>query len=224
MDFGHRCISETGNGGLLDRGDPHIHEVAKAAREELQQPIPPLVSARAYDKYAIVTLETTRADEAVEPFSNKDLRQPLTVAFRQREAGRSASLIEPLPQLQTPAKWKSARIAIKAKGRILLIDPADIIAVEAMGNYVLLKHTSSSHVLRESISTIEKKLSPHGFVRIHRSVLVNAVLVEEIHPWSTGEYMLRVRGGSEYTVTRTYKKNLQLLAQAWIGTDGFVAE
>ena len=128
----------------------------------------------------------------------------------------------PLPKwpTRTPAMRKSARIAIKAKGRIHLIDAADIIAVEAKGNYVLLLHTSGSHVLRESISTMEEKLNVHGFVRIHRSVLVNAALVEEIHPRRTGEYVLRVRGGREFTVTRAYKKNLQLLAQLWIGMEG----
>ncbi len=118
---------------------------------------------------------------------------------------------------------KSSRIAIRAKGKVLFIDAADVIAVEARGNYVLLLHTSSSHMLRESISTMEEKLNLHGFVRIHRSVLVNAALVEEIHPLSTGEYALRVRGGREFTVTRTYRKNLQLLAQSWIGMEGFAA-
>ena len=88
----------------------------------------------------------------------------------------------------------------------------------------MLSDASSSHLLRESISTMEEKLNLHGFVRIHRSVLVNAALVEEIHPLSSGDYLLRVRGGRELTVSRTYKKNLQLLAQVWIGTEGFVAE
>ena len=132
----------------------------------------------------------------------------------------------PLPERPTrmPATGKSARIAIKTKGRILLIDAGDVIAVEAKGRYVLLLQTSSSHLLRESISTMEEKLNPHGFVRIHRSVLVNAALVEEIHPLPSGDYLLRVRGGREFTATRTYKKNLQLLAQCWIGTEAFVAE
>ncbi|MGA9305398.1 MAG: LytTR family DNA-binding domain-containing protein [Candidatus Sulfotelmatobacter sp.] len=132
----------------------------------------------------------------------------------------------PLPKRPTSmlGMGQSARIAIKAKGRIFFIDAADVIAVEAKGNYVLLLHTSSSHMLRESISTMEQKLDLHGFVRIHRSVLVNAALVEEIHPRSTGEYGLRMRGGREFTVTRTYKQNLQVLAQLWIGMEGFAAE
>lgn len=116
----------------------------------------------------------------------------------------------------------STRIAIRAKRKILLINPADVIAVEAQGNYVLVRQTSSSHLLRESISTMEEKLSPHGFVRIHRSVLVNRACVEEIRPWSTGEYVLRARD-KEYTVTRTYRKNLRLLAQLWIGGASAVA-
>jgi|GEM_PF-1647861 DNA-binding LytR/AlgR family response regulator len=116
----------------------------------------------------------------------------------------------------------STRIAIRAKRKILLINPADVIAVEAQGNYVLVRQTSSSHLLRESISTMEEKLAPHGFVRIHRSVLVNRACVEEIRPWSTGEYVLRARD-KEYTVTRTYRKNLRLLAQLWIGGASAVA-
>lgn len=221
MDFGHRSSNETGSGGLLDNGDPHIREVVKAACEELPLPKLPVVPGRADREHEIVGKK--EVDEAVEP-SDERIREPLTVGFRQQAAGRSTSLSKALPQTRTLAMGKSARIAIKAKGRILFIDAADVIAVEAKGNYVLLLHTSSSHMLRESISTMEEKLNPHGFVRIHRSVLVNAALVEEIHLSSTGEYVLRVKGGRDYTVTRTYKKNLQLLAQSWIGMSGFAVE
>ncbi|MFZ0138406.1 MAG: LytTR family DNA-binding domain-containing protein [Candidatus Sulfotelmatobacter sp.] len=137
---------------------------------------------------------------------------------------RAVSVSEALPLSPSPAGRASARIAIKAKGRILLLDAAEVIAVEAKGNYVLLHHRSSSYMLRESIAAIEEKLTPYGFLRIHRSALVNAALVEEIQPWATGEYVICVRGGREYTVTRTYKKNLQLLAHLWIGMSGFAAE
>jgi two-component system, LytTR family, response regulator len=134
------------------------------------------------------------------------------------------TLLPPIEPVVSVATGKSARIAIKSKGRILFIDAADVLAVEAKGNYVSLVHTSGSHMLRESISAMEEKLNLHGFVRIHRSVLVNAALVDEIHPCSSGEYVLRVRGGREFTVTRTYKRNLRLLAHSWIGMEGFPTE
>ena len=125
------------------------------------------------------------------------------------------------PQLHIAPKGPTSRIAIRSGKKILFIDTADIIAVEAEGHYVMLQHKSSGYLLRESISTMAEKLSLFGFVRIHRSSLVNVAFVEEIQPLSTGEYVLRVRGGKRYTVTRTYKKNLHLLAESWIGTDGF---
>jgi two-component system LytT family response regulator len=122
------------------------------------------------------------------------------------------------------ARGSAFRIAIRTGKKFLLIDSADIIAVEADGHYVLLQHKSSSYLLHESISKVAEKLSLVGFVRIHRSSLVNAAFVEEIQPLSTGECVLRVKGGKKYTVTRTYKKNLHLLAESWIGTDSFVNE
>lgn len=220
MDYGHRSSDETGNGGVLENADPHIREDAKAACEEPPLLKLPVIPDRADREHAIAILAK---EDVVEP-SDEYIREPLTVEFRQRAAGRSTSRSKALPQTQALAMGKSARLAIRAKGRILFIDAADVIAVEAKGKYVLLLHTPSSHMLRESISTMEEKLNLHGFVRIHRSVLVNAALVEEIHPLSTGEYVLRVRGGREFTVTRTYKRNLQLLAQLWIGMEGFAAE
>ena len=69
-----------------------------------------------------------------------------------------------------------------------------------------------------------EKLKAYEFLRIHRSVLVNASFVEEIKPYVTGEYGLKVKGGREYTVTRTYKRNLKSLADFWIGGSPFLAE
>jgi len=117
---------------------------------------------------------------------------------------------------------KSAKIAIKTKRSILFVDPADVVIIEAQGNYVLLRRPSGSYLLRESISALAEKLKAYGFIRIHRSVLVNGSFVEEIQPWPTGEYVLRVKGGKEYTVSRTYKGNLKSLAKFWIGADNFV--
>jgi DNA-binding LytR/AlgR family response regulator len=90
--------------------------------------------------------------------------------------------------------------------------------------YVLLQHLSGSYLLRESISTMAKKLEAYGFIRIHRSVLVNTSFVEELHPWTTGEYVLRIKGRKELTVSRTCKNNLKSIAQFWVGTNGLLAE
>ena len=111
------------------------------------------------------------------------------------------------------------RIAFKAKGSILLLDLADILAVQAEGNYVSLRHRTYPYLVRESLSSMAEKLKPHGFIRIHRSVVVNISAVERFQPLPTGEYRLHVKGGKEYLVTRTYKRNLRDLAQLWVGSE-----
>jgi two-component system LytT family response regulator len=116
-----------------------------------------------------------------------------------------------LQQLEVIAKRQAPRIACKANGRILFLDLAEIVAVQAEGNYVSVQHRPNPYLLRESLSSIAKKLEPYGFIRIHRSVVVNISAVKEIQPLPTGEYRLRVKGGQQYLVT--YKDNLRDLAQ-----------
>ena len=206
-------------GVLLGNGDSHYREVVEAACNELPLLKLPVVPAKATREPASALSRKKEGNETTEA-----TRTPLTAGLEQNVPAKTTIDSKALAQTRTLARASSARIAIKSKRRILFVDVADVIAVEAKGNYVLLIGASSSHILRESISTIEQKLKLHGFVRIHRSVLVNAALVEEIHPRPTGEYVLCVRGGKEFTVTRTYKTNLRLLAQLWIGTEGFASE
>jgi DNA-binding LytR/AlgR family response regulator len=139
-----------------------------------------------------------------------------------RDVGeQTARPTETFPRLQPRAKPQSPRVAIKVRGKILFIDLGDVVSVEAQGNYVWVQRNASSYLLREPISVVAERLETHGFIRIHRSVLVNTSFVVEMRPLSTGEYCLRIEGGKEYTVTRTYKKNLKSLAEFWIGTGAF---
>lgn len=130
----------------------------------------------------------------------------------------AASLMRVSRQLESVVNRQGPRIAFKARGTILLLNLFDIVAVQAEGNYVSLQHRPHRYLVHESLSSVAEKLKPYGFIRIHRSVIVNISAVEEIHPLATGEYKLRVGGGKEYLVTRTYKRNLRDLAQLWVGT------
>ena len=156
------------------------------------------------------TLESTAEDGSYEPVDTSLL--PVTRVD-------AANLIRALQQLEVIAKRQAPRIAFKAKGRILFVDLAEIVAVQAEGNYVSLRHRPNPYLLRESLSSMAEKLKPYGFIRIHRSVVVNISAVEEIQPLPTGEYRLHVKGGEQYLVTRTYKNNLRDLAQLWVGSE-----
>ncbi len=136
----------------------------------------------------------------------------------------ATNLMRVLRQLEVIAtrrtERQAPRIAFKAKGSIVLLELSDILAVQAEGNYVSLQHRPNAYLVHESLSSMAEKLKPYGFIRIHRSVVVNSSAVEEIEPLPTGEYRLRVKGGKKYLVTRTYKRNLRDLAQLWVAGSG----
>ena len=128
------------------------------------------------------------------------------------------------PEVSGRCHTPLARIAIRVDGGTRFVSTDGVLVVRAQGNYVLLQCESVSYVLHESITAMQKQLEPYGFVRIHRSVMVNRSWVEEIRPYLTGDYRLRMRGGKEFKVTRTYKYNLKSLAELWLSNDSFVAK
>jgi len=204
---------------LLDIRMPELSGIELAdLLNKTQHPVPSIIFVTAYSEHSLEAFEKHAVDYVLKPYSNSRIHKALDAAARRTEAERIATLLKALPQLETLLS-KTARIAIKSNGRILFINPAEIGIVHAQGNYVLLCKEKGSYLLRESISTLEKKLVECGFLRIHRSVLVNSAFVEEIEPCSTGEYVLRIRGGKEVTVTRTYKRNLRSIAKFWVGTE-----
>jgi DNA-binding LytR/AlgR family response regulator len=191
---------------------------------ERDLPLPSIVFATAHVEHAVAAFERHTVDYVLKPFSNESVNQALDRAARRAMGERAAKLIEALPQVQKPSCPGRPMIAIKAKGRILFINPGDVVAVQAEGNYVKLQRESDSYLLRESISRVAEKLKAYGFIRIHRSWLVNITFVVEIKPYSTGNCGLRVKGGKEYAVTRAYKKNLKPLTEFRIGNGAFLAD
>lgn len=112
---------------------------------------------------------------------------------------------------------KSPRLAIRGRGKIFVLEPREVILVEGRGNYVVLRTAVRSHLVRESVSAIEVRLKPFGFVRIHRSTIVNEALVEEIRVATSGQMSLRLKGiDKEYGISKKYKDAVRLLASCWI--------
>jgi two-component system LytT family response regulator len=207
---------------LLDINMPELSGLELLSRlQRCERPAPSVVLVTAHAEHAVAAFERHAVDYVLKPFSSERVNQALDFASQRTVSERAARLLELMPHLRPPTPQTSSKIAIKSNGRILFIDPRELVVVQAEGNYVLLRQETGSYLLRESISTVAEKLKPYGFVRIHRSALVNASFVRDLRPCSTGEYELRLKDGKEYTVTRTYKKNLRALAGFWVGTGAF---
>lgn len=207
--------------------DINMDQSATQLADQLRErslPLPAIVFVTARVEHAVATFQRHTVDYVLKPFSNESINEALDRASRRAKGEQAAKFIDALPQLQKPSSANHPIIAIKDKGRILFISPGDVVAVQAEGNYVSLLRESDSYLLRESISMVAEELKPYGFIRIHRSALVNTAFVVEIKPYSGRKYGVRVKGGKEYAVTRSYKKNLKPLTEFRIGSGAFLVE
>lgn len=185
--------------------------------------IPSIVFITAYQEHAVEAFEKRAVDYVLKPLVPERVHEALDAAVRRSTQERAARFLEMLSDLKLRPD-RTTRLAIKDKGRIIFVDVGELISAEAHGNYVLLQQKVGSHLLRETLSALAEKLRPYGFIRIHRSVLVNVAFVDTIHPGVGSEYVLRTTNGKQYHVTRTYRDNLRGLAQFWIGIEGFGPE
>lgn len=93
-----------------------------------------------------------------------------------------------------------------------MLDVDRIDRMEAEQNYVGLHVGSSSYLLRGTLSGLEDRLDRGRFIRIHRSRIVNADRVREIHPWSHGDQLVVLQDGTELLLSRRYRARWAHLA------------
>jgi two-component system LytT family response regulator len=158
--------------------------------------MPLTVFATAYDQYALKAFEAQALDYVLKPFDEERFRRVL-----QRVRG----------QFERTPKPEHGRLAIKTGGRTVFLRREEIRWVEASGNHVKVRTADAAYLLRETIKSLEARLDPDRFVRIHRSAIVNVEHVREIRPWYTGEYIVVLAGGQELTLSRGYRANLPRL-------------
>lgn len=100
------------------------------------------------------------------------------------------------------------RIMIKSNGRVNLIRVSDIDWIEASGNYLRLHVGEKVHMIRDTMSNMEKRLDGDQFMRIHRSTIVNIDRIKEMQPWFHGEYEVHLHNGKRLSMSRGYKDKL----------------
>lgn len=110
---------------------------------------------------------------------------------------------------------KTGRLALKCGARTIHIKGEDFVYGESAGNYVDVYTICGQHLVRSSLSALQKQLQAAGIValRIHRTRLVNADAIGETTPIGSGDVRLTLRGGATIRASRRYRKTLDRLAQ-----------
>ena len=138
---------------LLDIQMPEMSGLELIERASKQiRPVPAVIFVTAYEQHALAAFERRALDYILKPFNPDRVNEALDIAIKRSAQERAEHLLE---MLTTASLVKQrGKIAIKVNGRILFLDPTELLTAEANGNYVLLQKVSGSHLLRETISIV----------------------------------------------------------------------
>lgn len=178
---------------------------------------PAVVFVTAYDEHAIRAFEVNALDYLLKPIDPERFRKTLARARGQIVNSHSkqleqkfAALLRSLDEFKasgaTPASLE--RIAIKEQGRVFFLSVNEIDWLCAQGNYVRLHAKGETHLLRETMDGMERKLDPRHFLRLRRSTIVRIERIKELHPLFNGEYAIVLKDGTQLISSRRYRKNL----------------
>jgi len=175
--------------------------------------IPVVIFTTAHDEHAIRAFEVNALDYLLKPCTEARFRKAVQRAREQLSKGAQgpAQLAGLLQHLR---RSPSERIMIRTAERILFIKPEEIDHVEAAGNYVLLHTANERHILRETTASMETRLTPAGFMRISRSVIVNLSRIREVQPVAPNQYSVLLKNGARLDMTCSLRELQSRLAHA----------
>ncbi len=120
---------------------------------------------------------------------------------------RIRTLLETLQETGSRHRYRT-HITVKTRRRVTIVDVTKIDWVGAAGDYVMLRVGKKDYLVRQTISSLERELDPERFLRIHRSTIVQASRIAELAPLKNGEFLVRLRSGTELAFARPASRRL----------------
>lgn len=177
--------------------------------------MPAVVFLTAYEEHALRAFRVNAIDYLLKPIDSGELRDTLDRARRRIAHDDLLGWADQLKALLAShaADGQEAvdphdRLIVRTGGRVYVLDPLEIVWVEAAGDYVTVHTAAKSHLVRNSIRSMEARLAGHGFQRIHRSTLVRLAAVRELVSNDNGDGAVVLQDGTSLKFSRTYRNAL----------------
>ena len=160
---------------------------------------PEIVFATAYPDYALKAFRVEAVDYLLKPFEESQLAQTME---------RLKSLVK--IETETRESPSLGKLAVQDEDKIVFISPQDILYIFREERETFICTEKKKYTCRLPIKDLEAKLATYPFFRVHKSYLVQLPFVEELIPWGSGVYQLKVHGADEaIPVSRNYVKELR---------------
>lgn len=189
--------------------------------------LPMIVFVTAYDRFAVQAFEARAIDYVLKPVDDVRLAATLNhvrelteqrAAVNERnqlvhllaELRGSGEIGQNDPDAPAEASTQAPNWLPIRNGRETVRVPVQSIEwVDAAGDYLCIHADGHTHILRATMREMENLLDPRLFQRVHRSTIVNLTRVKSLRAHMNGEYFLRLEGGQELKLSRTYRDKVE---------------
>jgi len=188
---------------------------------------PEIIFVTAFDHYAADAFGVEAADYLLKPVKFERLRQAVDRARRRREmrdaTDRAAELEIVVNQLRAAEPPGIAdgefddEFWVPTRRGMLRVPVATVDWIEAARDYVLLHTATRSHLLRATMSGLERRMDPRWMLRVHRSSFVRPDAIAEVQRQGKGLYALELHDGSILQVGPTYTTALLAMLKLDMG-------
>jgi two-component system LytT family response regulator len=187
----------------------------EVVREIGADDMPPVIFTTAYD-HAVAAFDLAAIDYLIKPFDDERFEKAFRRARKMIELNQVSKLSEELRALlgagQASATDKSQyleRIAVEMRGQVRVVPVKQIDYLIASGPYAELYVGDKRYLIRERMQTLEERLDPARFFRIHRSAIVRLDLIETLIRNPGGDYAVQLKGGVKLKVSRSRFEKLE---------------
>ena len=190
---------------------------------------PLVVILGAVEQHAVRAFEVGALDFLLKPLTEERLRLALARAREEMRRRHSAGLSQRVEALlayarelelgipsgalggsvSTPPPEYADRIVVKSGGDLHFIKTADVLWIEAQGDFVRVQTSEQPQLVRETLQSMERKLDASRFIRIHRSFLVNLAHIKRVAPALYGDHTVFMTDGSKLRLSRNYRSRLR---------------
>jgi two-component system LytT family response regulator len=174
---------------------------------------PAVIFVTAYDQYAVEAFELNAADYLLKPFTPQRFRQAFERAKTRIQIGSQGADARMLTILERIASQPTYlhRIAVAGAVGTSFVETKNVDWLKAAENYVELHVGPDCYLVEVTMAEIAKRLEPVRFVRIHRSVIVNAERIRTVQSAYHSEYLVTLASGIQLRSGRTYKETMRRL-------------